>query len=316
MLRMPAFGLSGPYKNYRAFGTHIEGMIGHHYLRGYPEGDPGRGGRRLHRRRGRRHPGRVRGDDGAAPPRSAPARASRSSSRRPRTSCRCSATHPRYTMNGGDPGPQGNRHRSHAPHQAYPWQARRGNSGSPSTSATDEEFAALCSVFGNEALSAGSGRSRPSEARLRHTSSRSTGDRSTHEQLGQVLAVPSAAGRGRHRRPAAHRGRALPLSAAAEPRVLRAPRGTVGWQWYPGLFWHMAARRTGCVALRSCSARTTSTSSSTSSALPTPIGRPHRVRPGRQHLSTLSPRRHPGRVARRTRGRGEQRRSACASRSS
>ena len=40
MLRMPAFGLSGPYKNYRALGTHIEGMIGHHYVRGYPDGTP------------------------------------------------------------------------------------------------------------------------------------------------------------------------------------------------------------------------------------------------------------------------------------
>ncbi|TAJ17058.1 MAG: hypothetical protein EPO65_12075, partial [Dehalococcoidia bacterium] len=40
MLRMPAFGLSGPYKNYRALGTHIEGMIGHHYLRSYPDETP------------------------------------------------------------------------------------------------------------------------------------------------------------------------------------------------------------------------------------------------------------------------------------
>ena len=40
MLRMPAYGLSGPYKGYRAFGTHVEAMIGHHYLRGYPDGTP------------------------------------------------------------------------------------------------------------------------------------------------------------------------------------------------------------------------------------------------------------------------------------
>ncbi|GMU41653.1 MAG: putative L-carnitine dehydratase [Chloroflexota bacterium] len=40
MLRMPAFGLSGPYKNYRALGTHIEGMIGHHYIRSYPDETP------------------------------------------------------------------------------------------------------------------------------------------------------------------------------------------------------------------------------------------------------------------------------------
>ncbi len=40
MLRMPAFGLSGPYKNYRAFGHQAEGMIGHHYLRGYEDLGP------------------------------------------------------------------------------------------------------------------------------------------------------------------------------------------------------------------------------------------------------------------------------------
>ena len=40
LLRMPAYGLSGPYKNYRSFGTHMEGMTGHHYLRSYPNLDP------------------------------------------------------------------------------------------------------------------------------------------------------------------------------------------------------------------------------------------------------------------------------------
>lgn len=40
MLRMPAFGLEGPYKNFRGFGTHVEGMIGHHHLRGYEDLGP------------------------------------------------------------------------------------------------------------------------------------------------------------------------------------------------------------------------------------------------------------------------------------
>ena len=40
MLRMPGFGLSGPYKNYRSFGTHMESLTGHHYLRSYPDLDP------------------------------------------------------------------------------------------------------------------------------------------------------------------------------------------------------------------------------------------------------------------------------------
>ena len=40
MLRMPAFGSTGPYKNYRALGVHIEGVIGHTLLRGYADMDP------------------------------------------------------------------------------------------------------------------------------------------------------------------------------------------------------------------------------------------------------------------------------------
>ena len=40
MLRMPAYGNSGPYKNYRAHGVHIEGVLGHTMLRSYPDMDP------------------------------------------------------------------------------------------------------------------------------------------------------------------------------------------------------------------------------------------------------------------------------------
>ena len=40
MLRMPSYGLNGTYKNYRNFGTHMEGMVGHHYIRSYRDMDP------------------------------------------------------------------------------------------------------------------------------------------------------------------------------------------------------------------------------------------------------------------------------------
>ena len=40
MLRMPAYGLTGPYKNFRSFGPHLEGTAGHTYIRGYPDTDP------------------------------------------------------------------------------------------------------------------------------------------------------------------------------------------------------------------------------------------------------------------------------------
>jgi crotonobetainyl-CoA:carnitine CoA-transferase CaiB-like acyl-CoA transferase len=40
MIRMPAYGLSGPYANYRSLGAHLEGTAGHTYIRGYPDTDP------------------------------------------------------------------------------------------------------------------------------------------------------------------------------------------------------------------------------------------------------------------------------------
>ncbi len=39
MLRMPAYGTTGPYRDYRALGVHIEGFIGHTLLRGYTDMD-------------------------------------------------------------------------------------------------------------------------------------------------------------------------------------------------------------------------------------------------------------------------------------
>jgi len=44
MLRMPGFGLTGPYKNYRGFGLHMEAMVGHTYLRSYPDETTGAAG--------------------------------------------------------------------------------------------------------------------------------------------------------------------------------------------------------------------------------------------------------------------------------
>ena len=40
MVRMPAFGNSGPYKNFRALGVNIEGVIGHALQRGYTDTSP------------------------------------------------------------------------------------------------------------------------------------------------------------------------------------------------------------------------------------------------------------------------------------
>ena len=39
MLRMPPYGAQGEYKNFRAFGSHIEAVAGHVWIRGYPDTD-------------------------------------------------------------------------------------------------------------------------------------------------------------------------------------------------------------------------------------------------------------------------------------
>ena len=36
LVRMPAFGLTGPYRAYRTFGSHMESVVGHYSLFGYP----------------------------------------------------------------------------------------------------------------------------------------------------------------------------------------------------------------------------------------------------------------------------------------
>ncbi len=40
MVRMPAYGLTGPHRNYRSLGAHLEGTAGHTHIRGYPDTDP------------------------------------------------------------------------------------------------------------------------------------------------------------------------------------------------------------------------------------------------------------------------------------
>ncbi len=40
MVRMPAYGLTGPYRRFRSLGAHLEGTAGHTLIRGYPDTDP------------------------------------------------------------------------------------------------------------------------------------------------------------------------------------------------------------------------------------------------------------------------------------
>lgn len=146
MLRMPAFGLSGPYKNYRALGTHIEGMIGHHYIRSYPDETP-------------EAAGDVYTGDAVAGVMGAFAVAMALRARR-RTGrgqmielSQAENFLPilgdfilDWTANQRDAGPQGNQHRTHAPHGYYPCDGEDRWIGIDCDS--DAAWSAICDVLG------------------------------------------------------------------------------------------------------------------------------------------------------------------------
>lgn len=146
MLRMPAYGLEGPYKNYRGFGTHVEGMIGHHWLRGYPDGTPDETGEAF-------TADALAGVMGAFAVTSALMHRERSGVGQQIEMPLAESFLPilgewilDYTMNGRVAQPQGNRHRSHAPHGVYPTEGE--DQWIALDVATDEEFRALCEVLG------------------------------------------------------------------------------------------------------------------------------------------------------------------------
>ncbi|MCA9846391.1 MAG: CoA transferase [Dehalococcoidia bacterium] len=145
MLRMPAFGLSGPYKNYRALGTHIEGMIGHHYIRSYPDETP-------------EAAGDVYTGDAVAGVMGAFSVAMALRARRRTGEGQMIELSQAenflpilgdfildWTANGHDAGPQGNQHRSHAPHGYYPCAGDDRWIGIDCDS--DEAWQSLCRVF-------------------------------------------------------------------------------------------------------------------------------------------------------------------------
>jgi crotonobetainyl-CoA:carnitine CoA-transferase CaiB-like acyl-CoA transferase len=150
MLRMPAFGLDGPYKNYRALGTHIEGMIGHHYLRGYTDADP--------EAAGDVYTGdAIAGVMGAFAVTMALRHRARTGEGQQIELSQAENFLPMlgdfildYTVNQRDSEPQGNRHRSHAPHNVYPC------TGDDEWIAIDcdseDAWRAICEVLGAPAL--------------------------------------------------------------------------------------------------------------------------------------------------------------------
>ena len=150
MLRMPAFGLEGPYSTYRAFGLHVEAMVGHTHLRGYPDRGPDGIGETL-------ASDGLSGVQGALAVMMALRHRERSGVGQMIEMPLNESFIPslaeylfQYTMNGVDPPPQANTHPHRAPYGVYP--CRGGDQWIAIDVSSDAEFVALCG-----ALAAGPG---------------------------------------------------------------------------------------------------------------------------------------------------------------
>ncbi len=165
MLRMPAFALDGPYRNYRAFGLHVEAMVGHTHLRGYPGQSPELLSESL-------ASDGIAGVQGVLTVMMALRHRERTGEGQLIEMPLTEGFLPvlgefimDYTMNGRDTPTQGNRHRHRAPHNVYP--CRGEDHWIAIDVATDDEFAALCRVFGDADL-IGDARFTSAQARLEH----------------------------------------------------------------------------------------------------------------------------------------------------
>ncbi len=155
VVRMPGFGLTGPYRDYRCWGNHLEAMAGHLTVRSYPDATPDAAGEsyacdsiaglsaalaavmalRHRERSGRGQQVEVPQIEAFAP---------------------MMATELLdYQMNGRIAGPAANDHRSHAPHNAYRCQGD--DRWIAIDVATDDEWQALCRVLDAPDLSADPG---------------------------------------------------------------------------------------------------------------------------------------------------------------
>lgn len=146
MLRMPGFGLDGPYKNYRGYGLHMEATIGHTHVRSYP-------GETIEAAGDVVTSDAISGVQGAFAVCMALRHVRRTGRGQLLEQPLAEAFLPilgefvlDYTANGRDTEPQGNRHRTHAPHNYYPC---RGEGDYIAIDCDgDEAWAALCGVLG------------------------------------------------------------------------------------------------------------------------------------------------------------------------
>lgn len=146
VLRMPAFALEGPYRNFRAFGLHVEAMVGHTLLRGYPDAGPELLSESL-------ASDGISGVQGALAVMLALRHRERTGEGQliemPLTEGFLPVLGEYImdaTINGRDTPPQGNTHRHHAPHNVYRCQGD--DNWIAIDVGTDPEFAGLCDVLG------------------------------------------------------------------------------------------------------------------------------------------------------------------------
>ncbi|MEZ4501287.1 MAG: CoA transferase [Dehalococcoidia bacterium] len=238
MLRMPAFGLSGPYKYYRAFGTHVEGMIGHHLIRGYPNAGPDYTGDAF-------TADALAGVLGAFAIVTALRHRERTGEGQQVEMPLAEAFLPvlgefimDYTMNGRVTEPQGNRHPSHAPHGVYPTEGD--DQWIAIDVATDEEFAALCDVLGAGAL-ASDERFAASDQRWKHRDALDTALGEVTRSHDKEALFRSLQAAGVNAAPVHNEVEALAdeqLAARDWFREITVP--TVGTHRYPGYLFKMA----------------------------------------------------------------------------
>ena len=151
MLRMPAFALEGPTRNYRAFGLHVEATIGHTHLRGYPGESPELLSESL-------ASDGISGVQGAVAVMMALRHRERTGEGQLIELPLTEGFFPilgefvmDYTMNGRDTPIQGNRHAWHAPHNVYP--CTGDDNWIAIDVSSDEEFVSLCDVLEAKHLS-------------------------------------------------------------------------------------------------------------------------------------------------------------------
>ncbi len=190
MLRMPAFGLEGPYASYRAFGLHVEAMVGHTHLRGYPD-------------RGPEGIGETLASDGLSGVQGAVA-VLMALRHREQTGLGQQIEMPlnegfiptlaeylfEYSMNGVNPPSQGNRHRRRAPYGVYP--CRGDDQWIAIDVGSDTEFVTLC-----DSLAAGPGEASvqsdlahaPLDTRFAHAEARVANSEALDELIAQETKV-------------------------------------------------------------------------------------------------------------------------------